>query len=354
MKHETKQIKFAVFADLHYKKGMRIETVEDLKAIMKRAHENQVDFVLQAGDMSNDCRRSPELYREYLTNPYGLPVYGTYGNHEMESENNSMQEVTPKLTNRDVVWGTADGKIGDGSVGYYHADFNGFRIVAIDTNYSWNPTEQIWEHNRTNSHGIPAGNEKVSSLGPVQLGWLKDVLQDAADKDLHCVLLSHAAFSGAWGYCSDQDTLRALIREVNERKPGTVLMALNGHHHSNHQAVIEDVIYVDVNTARDGLWNPKGEKHYDGFTYKHIDFDAEGNEISRYDRPVDETWFSKTVWYFAEPLSAIVTLSSDGSATIEGAETTWFGGVDPHTTYTEPKISDGKYPSLADRAKAGI
>ena len=182
--NSDRQIKLALFADLHYKKGMYIASVSDMQAILDRAAESNVNFVVHAGDMCNDYIKSPELTNAYLNNVYGLPVYGIYGNHELESKENSMQVVTPMLTNREVVWGTADGKIGDGSIGYYYFECNGFRIVCADTNYSYNPDKNEWEHNATCSYGAPSGNTKAHSLGPVQLAWLKGTSKNSSHREL--------------------------------------------------------------------------------------------------------------------------------------------------------------------------
>ena len=63
-KQGENMLSFLVFADLHYKKGMYAVRVQDLKQIMKRAHENNVDFVLHAGDFCNDYSGFPRgLYR---------------------------------------------------------------------------------------------------------------------------------------------------------------------------------------------------------------------------------------------------------------------------------------------------
>ena len=167
-------LRFLVFADLHYKKGMYAVKLQHLQQIMDRARENRVDFVLHAGDFSNDYQGSPELVKKYLNNENGLSVYGVYGNHELESKNNSMEFVTPLLTNDTcVTWGTADGQMGDGSIGYYHYLKNGYRFICLDTNYSYNEGSGQWEHNHTASWGAPAGNLYPDSLGPVQLQWLK-------------------------------------------------------------------------------------------------------------------------------------------------------------------------------------
>ena len=117
-----KEVKFTAFADFHYKKGMYIPSVKDMDNILDRAKADNADLVIHLGDMCNDYIGSKELVNAYLDNKYGFAVYGLYGNHELESENNSMPVVTPMLTNREVVWGTADGKIGDGSIAYYYFD----------------------------------------------------------------------------------------------------------------------------------------------------------------------------------------------------------------------------------------
>ena len=77
-------LKFSVFADLHYKKGMYAVKISDMEKILERANENHVDFMIHAGDLCNDYIGSPELINAYLKNKYQLPVYGIYGNHEKE------------------------------------------------------------------------------------------------------------------------------------------------------------------------------------------------------------------------------------------------------------------------------
>ena len=41
----NEKITFGVFADLHYKKGMYIPSVEDLKSVFRFSKENQAEFV---------------------------------------------------------------------------------------------------------------------------------------------------------------------------------------------------------------------------------------------------------------------------------------------------------------------
>ena len=95
------KIKFSVFADFHYKKGMYISSIKDFETILSRANDEKVDFVIHCGDFANGYKQSPELINLYLNNPYNFNVYGIYGNHEMEDSGNNMAFVTPRLTNDD-------------------------------------------------------------------------------------------------------------------------------------------------------------------------------------------------------------------------------------------------------------
>ena len=176
------KVTFTVLADMHYKKGMYLASVSDLEAILQRAESTNSDFVIHCGDFSNDYKGSPELNNTFLDNIEELSVYGVYGNHELETDGNTMQYVTPLLTNRtnEVVWGNKSGKIDDGDIAYYYFDKNNFRIICLDTNYSYNSDLDEWQHNTEASWGPPEGNIYPNSLGPVQLKWFENLLLTSA------------------------------------------------------------------------------------------------------------------------------------------------------------------------------
>ena len=324
-------VRFLVFSDLHYKKGMYAVKVQHLKDILNRAHENHVDFVLHAGDFSNDYSGSPEIVKNYLENEYGLSVYGVYGNHELESKNNSMEVVTPFLTNEPhVVWGTQNGTIGDGSIGYYYFEKNGYRFVCVDTNYSYNEKTQAWEHNHTASWGAPAGNLYPDSLGPEQLQWLGSVLTDAAQQGIPCILVSHAGFVSGRKCSPDTEAVQTLIRKVNGITAGTVKMCINGHYHTNHLEMKEDVLYFDVNASINGSWVPKKEPHYtDAHTFPLESYNSQGEYQGTETVPLSKLWQSVNTHYFRDPLSAIVTIADDGTIKVTGSETRWLYDVAP-------------------------
>lgn len=327
---DVKTLKFCLFSDYHYKYKFSLRTVGELGGIFDRAHNEGAAFVMHCGDFSNDYIGSPEITNAFLKNKYDLPAYGLYGNHELEAPNNSMQVVTPLLTNREVVWGTPDGKIGDGSIAYYYFDVDGFRMVFTDTNYSIGADTGEWEHNPTCSYNHRPGNKMGDSLGPVQLEWLEGVLTDAAHKGLKCIVASHASFTKWWRWSPDWQNVQDIYRRVNAIRKGTVILSLNGHYHTDNAAKIEDVVYIDVNSSSGGLWIPGGYEHYsDDMTYTVYEYDDEGNELGCCDFPISQMTMAKNSWWFADPLSAIVTVTTDGGVKVEGSVTKWIYDVVP-------------------------
>ena len=340
----VKTLTFSIFADLHYYKGSYIASVADLDSIMARANDAGSKFVLNAGDFSNNYPKSPEIINAYLNNEYDLPVYGVMGNHDLEN-GGEMVDVTPALVNRDVVWGTADGKVGDGSIAYYYYEVDGFRVIALDTNHYYSLDSNEWKHYPSWTPG-PVGNYRsTNALGPVQLEWLEEVVMDAAEKDIPCIVLSHASLAGNRGssQCSDYEAVHEIFKKANEKNTGTVLMALNGHHHSNHTHYVDGVLYFDVNTVRNGAWYNDGTKHYTNQTFEYVTYNADGTVKKTETKKISELSSANKTWFFADPLSATVTISSDGKIVIQGQETTWLDGIEPGrgADGEEPLINSG-------------
>ena len=331
---------FTLFSDFHYKAKMYPTTIADLKSILDRADATNSAFVMSAGDFCNDALGSPELfnaYHNYYTQEGELlKAYNIYGNHELESKNNSMEVVTALLTNdSSVVWGTADGTY-DSSVGYYYFESNGFRIVCTDNNYSWNPTGEYWEHNRTKSYGAPSGNTNTYSLGPEQLAWLESVLTDAANKDVPCIIVEH----------STSTDVSAIYRKVNDINPGTVLMCISGHTHTDVQELDDGVFHLVCNTTRNGEWIDGGIEHYTSeHTFMYEDYDSEGNLLSTYEMSLGSLSQGDNTWFFTDPLSAVITINEYGVIVVDGYESSWAYDIVPVTAGGScvPRISSGTY-----------
>lgn len=320
-------LKFLVFADLHYKKGMYASTMAHLEAIMQRAHDENVDFMIHMGDFCNDYAGSPEIVEMYLNNRYGLPVYGIYGNHELETTGNSMENVTPLLCNRDVAFGK-------GGAGYWYCDIGNYRLIGLDTNYSYNAALTQWQHNAPASWDAPDGNLYSDSLGPEQLKWLEATIADAAEKGLKALVFSHDGLSGEWQSSPDAEAVRRMFA----RYKGTVIMCLNGHLHSDHFCIKDDIAYFDVNTVLNGYWKVSDTHHYtDEHTFIREIPGTDHTENVRLNSLTQST----NTWFFEDPLSAIVGIDADGIR-IKGSTTRWKYGIAPSDQ------ADGVRPAITD------
>ena len=323
---------------------------------MQRADDANVDFVLSAGDFCNDLAGSPELYntfRGYVTKEGKvLPAYNVYGNHELEF-GNSMETVTWTLVNDEytdhtVVWGTADGSFRS-DIGYYYFESQGFRIIGLDSEHSFNPTTGKYEHNKSGSSGAPAGNTKVGSLGPDQLSWLEAVLMDAADKKIPCIVMAHDGFGPDWCDTSpDAEAVRAIYRKANDKTAGTVLMSINGHIHTDHQGWMDGVFYLDTNTVRNTWWQQTAVAHYgDEHTFLYEEYDNAGNLIDTYEKKYNELTMGANTWFSEDAVSCNVVVSKDGTVTIDGVKSDWAFGIVPTAATTvdgvEPEITSGTY-----------
>lgn len=329
---------FSVLADLHYKKGMYPACVSDLETVLSGSAEQGAELILQLGDLCNDYIRSPELMNAYLKNRYRLPVYGIYGNHELETRGNTMSFVTPRLTNQAdaVVWGTDSGTVEDGSIGYYYFDRSGIRFICLDTNYSLNPDTGLYEHNAAASWGPPKQNLYPNSLGTRQLEWLRQVLQTAVDQGLRCIVSSHAALAEAWQRCPEALIVRQMFREANARAPKTVLLVLNGHAHTHHYAMADGVLYADISAVKNGYWSSNRLDLYAEpdikdplYTFLYTEYDQGGTPAVSFYRPLSTLTMGNQSCFYKDPVYVTVTVREDGTVWIKGCETQWIYGIEP-------------------------
>ena len=108
------------------------------------------------------------------------------------------------------------------------------------------------------------------------------------------------------------------------------MMALNGHLHTNHFAVIHNIAYFDVNTVYNGYWALYNDEHYnENHTFSFSNYDSEKNLTGTQTLPLTGLSQSKNTWFFENPLSAVVTISDDGDITIDGSKTNWLHSVAP-------------------------
>ncbi len=312
-------IKFLLFSDFHYNKNKHPITVNDLEKILRRGADEKVDFVIQCGDFCDDAVNSPELFKVFLENKYGLPVYGIYGNHELEIPGNTMEFITPKLSNRKLEKPSCDAS-------YWYTDIKGFRLIGLDSNYSFDPVVNKWEHTLPGRTMGKPGNTHLAYIYPDEMKWLEGVLEDAKEQGLKAILFSHHPLSGCFNFnCGNGFEVRKLLKKFKH----TGVMCINGDLHAEFYAGIDDVIYYAITATRYIDANSKGDTAYpDEATFEYLDYDIQGNYIGSYERKLN-TLTHKSNYYCEEPLSAVVTITDEGIVEIKGSCSNWLHGIEP-------------------------
>lgn len=326
------ELVFTLFGDFHYREGFWPTKVSDLDTILNSALEEDSDFVLHTGDFCTNYVGSPEITTRYLD--FSLPTYGVMGNHELETEGNTVEYVTPKLTNSEVHWGTADEKVGDGYIAYYWFEKKGIRFVCTDSNYTYNPEKEIWERNT--SFLPKQGNLYRSCLGEKQLEWLDKVLTDAAEKKIPCVIVSHAHYHPTWDLdydptlrAGDSEKVRAIFEKVNKIQKGTVMMAINGHVHSNRIEQVDNILYLDVISPLVGWWKRYETDHYKPEHKITLEnYDDDGNYIGSKEISVTELMLAKCSNFYEKPLYTTVRIC-DGKISVKPMEGKWLYDIRP-------------------------
>ena len=285
-------MKFSVFADLHHYPGVFMGgTDEDLAFIQKRAEDEHCAFIIHAGDFSHGPTLVPDYVENY--NNFHIPSYHCLGNHD--SDHTPYDETLRRYRMPD---------------GHYYFDNSGYRFIICDPNYYYVNGKYI-HYDMGNYYKFGAYRD---FMPPEQLDWLRKTIDTAPGP---CILFSHASFERPDGV-QNRAEVQKIINEANQKKPHSVLMCINGHHHRDYLRILDGVCYFDLNSAS-----------YDWVEKKHDNYPKElCEEISL---------LSNTVVY-NDPIHAIITLEGT-TITIDGLESSMFMGI--NREHTENPIYDG-------------
>ena len=103
--------------------------------------------------------------------------------------------------------------------------------------------------------------------------------------------------------------IRKVFTDANARTPGKVRLVINGHHHRDHFHILDGVPYLDLNSASYDIEDVKHTAYPESFCK------ACGSA----------PWILK----WNDPLSAVITLTSDGGLRVDGSESSYYLGVTP-------------------------
>ena len=216
-------MKFLLFADLHVHKTWPISTNKELHIMQKRAEEEGCDFIIHAGDFCFDAATNKDIIEEY--NNFHIPSYHVLGNHD--ADHTPLAEVLEMFRMPH---------------NYYYFDCKGYRIIALDPNYYYSNGEYVhFDQRNYYTHG-----PERDWVPPEQLQWLEETIRTAPGP---CLILSHESFEREADGVQNQLEVRRIINEANRRKPGSVLMCMNGHYHRDFVRILDNVCYMDVNSG---------------------------------------------------------------------------------------------------------
>jgi 3',5'-cyclic AMP phosphodiesterase CpdA len=279
------RVRFLAFADMHYAPGVFThDTHEWLERVLGRADSARADFVIHAGDFTHDPVKCPDYMKLY--NDFRIPTYHTLGNHDTEGCTLAQTLDAYGMTN-----------------GYYHFDRNGFRFVVLDTNH-FRQDGGFVHFEGGNYRKIP--HSKSWTIGEAQYEWAEDVLKNSP---YPCVVFMHQSCERESGGVPDWARMRGLFRWVNKHKGPKVRLVINGHHHTDAFRFIDGIPYLDLNSA-----------NYKYYAQRHKLYPAEYHKTHR---------GAGNVIAWDEPISAVITMDSDGYLKIEGRKAKYLYGVSP-------------------------
>lgn len=282
-------VKFLLFSDLHhYPRMFKGGTWDDLARIHRHAEAAEVDFIIHAGDFCHGPSIDPGYVDAY--NRFHIPSYHCLGNHDADKD--SFEDTIRAYNMPD---------------GHYYFDVKGVRMIVLNPNFCYYEGEYI-HYSLSNYYKL---GECRDYMPPEQIEWLRDTI-DASPYP--CILISHESFERCDGV-RNREAVLAVINAANQKKPHSVLMAINGHHHRDNLRILDGVLYFDMNSAtQDWLEN------------KHDLYPEE--ECAK-------IGCLSHVVCFNDPLHAIVTVEGS-TITIEGMETTMYLGITREMTGNPP------------------
>ncbi|MBE6807730.1 MAG: hypothetical protein E7527_06990 [Ruminococcaceae bacterium] len=260
---------FLAFGDLHHYPGQFLDDKEARwEKIVRRSVEEHARFIVGLGDYVHEPEKNGALAHRMMECPKEL--FCCLGNHDVEHWPLEKALALYRMPHN-----------------YYYFDRSGYRFVVLDANYSLIDGEYVHYNPGVVRH-------KGGVIPPEQLEWLEKTLHESESP---CILLSHHSIERPDGILN-REAVWEILRRANEKRPHTVMLSINGHHHRDHCTVMNGVCCLDLNSA----------------AYQYIDppFRGYAPEVLALCNGMAYTL------NFSEPLSALITLEGDAKIHIRG------------------------------------
>ena len=280
---------FGIIADIHDSLSImpRGDGQKRLEVFLAEVERRSPDFIIQLGDhchayppVINDEQRA--FTRMWLSDK--RPKYNVLGNHELDK--NTKERVMGLL---------------EMTKNFYSFDVRGIHCVVLDCMYLLRDGKYV-DYGDGNYWSLPEAN--LYWVNPEQLEWLR---ADLRRSQKPTVVFSHPCLASYWakGLETNRNNVRQAILEENQDAGWQkVIATFSGHEHVDYHSRVEDVHFVDVNSASYCYLNA----HYG------------------------------TIAKYRDPLFAFVTLNLEGTITIEGK-----GSVFVPPTPADARDPDAKF-----------
>lgn len=149
-------------------------------------------------------------------------------------------------------------------------------------------------------------------MPPDQQKWLEETIDSSP---YPCIIFNHSSFERGPDGVKNQKAVREIINRANQKKPHSVLMCINGHFHRDHIGILDQVCYMEINSAS-----------YEWVANAHDHFPE---ELKAQYRLIDHTVI------YNDPLYAIVTMEGNRIA-VQGTESSLFMGIGREDTPNPP------------------
>jgi len=277
-------MRFSVFSDIHYNPGCSFSGDEPhLEIIQRRAEREGCDFIISGGDFTHGPGKAAVQNYLKMYNEFHIPSYHSLGNHD--TDNTSYEEAL---------------KYYNMPNGYYFFDCKGYRMIVCDPNY-YLQDGNYYHFDLGNYYSVPGSLRGI--MPPEQVEWLRKTIDSS---EYPCIILSHESFERETNGVHNWQEIRDVINAANRKKPHSVLMCINGHHHRDNLRIIDGVLYFDLNSCS---FDYVGKKH----EYYPPELCAKYSSLSR-------------LVFFNDPVHAVVTVEGT-KITIDGMESSMFMGI---------------------------
>lgn len=282
---------FSVFADMHYApKAFYSRAEEKLEYIQKKAKERGSAFIIHAGDLTHFPVKHKKFVDKYCD--FEIPSYNCLGNHDSDHTSFKKTLKAYRMPND-----------------YYYFDCQGFRMVVLNFNYfakkkRFKPNEiEYVPYSKCNYSKTLEGS--IGLMPPVEMEWLKTVLDESP---YPCILISHQSVEREADGIINAKEVRDIIDEANRKHKHRVMLVINGHYHIDHVRMLNNVVYLDLNSCA-------------------FDYIAEKHHL--YPKKMERKYFCLNhTLNVNEAIHAVITITDDGEIDIEGMQGTYFMGVD--------------------------